>query len=158
MIAAVSAQAGDPSRRRALLVGVLVAYAAGLALVLLQPVPEIAGRVVWHLNDVLVHRLGVPLRFAGAGRVEFALNVLAVVPAGLVLRLLVPRHPWANWVVYGFVGACLVELVQGVGLPARSAQFVDVVANTGGMLAGVLLGSLVLLAERGARPAGGTGH
>ena len=49
-----------------------------------------------------------------------------------------PRHHWANWVVYGFVLSCAVELVQGLVLPPRSAQFEDVVANTLGALVGAL--------------------
>jgi VanZ family protein len=59
-----------------------------------------------------------------------------------------PQVHWANWVAYGFLGSGLVELVQGVILPARSAEFVDVVANT----TGALVGALVALAVRRRRP------
>ena len=78
-----------------------------------------------------------------SGRVEFVLNAAMVAPPVLLASLLVPRHPWANWVVYGFVASCAVELVQGLYLPPRSAEFEDVVANTLGALAGAVVASLI---------------
>jgi VanZ family protein len=46
---------------------------------------------------------------------------------------------WPAWTAYGFVAAVLVETIQGVLLPTRSASFGDVVANTAGMLLGAVL-------------------
>jgi VanZ family protein len=46
-------------------------------------------------------------------------------------------------VVYAFVGSCAVELLQGLYLPPRSAQFVDVVANTLGGLVGAVFAAPV---------------
>jgi glycopeptide antibiotics resistance protein len=43
----------------------------------------------------------------------------------------------------GFAGSLAVELVQALFLDARSAQAIDVVANTSGAMAGALLGDLV---------------
>ncbi len=76
-------------------------------------------------------------------RVEFVLNVLMIVPAAMLVSLVFPRHPWANWVVYGFVAASTVEMLQGALRPLRSAQYVDVVANTLGVLIGVLLAAVL---------------
>ena len=79
-------------------------------------------------------------------------------PVVLLAALTFPRHPWANWVVYGFVVSGAVELLQGFYLSPRSAQFVDVVANTLGALLGAVIA--VPLAKVVARPreAGGPGE
>ena len=54
----------------------------------------------------------------------------------LVLEPLRCGYEWASERMHAFVIAGSVELLQGLLLPARSATFVDVVANTLGGLGG----------------------
>jgi glycopeptide antibiotics resistance protein len=113
----------------------LVAYLACLAVVLVQPVPTIASGVVEEVEELL-RTLGAPSSATAQGRVELVLNAAMCVPVGALAVAAFPRVPWASWVGYGFALASLVELTQAVLLPARSAQAVDVVANTVGVLVG----------------------
>lgn len=133
-----------PRRRTA--VGLLAAYVVLLAVVLLQPVPTIATGVVGGLDQALVN-LGLPAALTEPGRVELVVNAAMFAPVSLLATLVWPRHPWANWVVYGFLGSAGVEVVQALLLSARSAQHVDVVANTLGALTGALLGLLLTRRE-----------
>ncbi len=112
-----------------------LAYVAFLATVLLRPSGAQATGVVAKVAVRLVD-LGVPATLSAPVRVEFMLNAVMFAPLTLLAALILPRHPWANWVVYTFVGSAAVEVVQGLLLPLRSAQFVDVVANTLGGLVG----------------------
>lgn len=115
----------------------LVAYVVFLGAVLTEYNPVIATDVVARFGSWLgLH--GVPTTFTQPARVEFFLNAAMFAPVAFLAALALPRHPWANWVVYGFVLSAGVELLQGLFLPPRSAQFVDVVANTLGALVGAL--------------------
>jgi glycopeptide antibiotics resistance protein len=128
--------------------GLLVGYCVFLAFVLLQTDAGLANWVVSGLSEWL-HGTPAPYQVTSGARVEFVLNVAMFVPVAFLARLVVPGHPWANWVVYGFVASGLVEAVQGALLPLRSAQFVDVVANTGGVLVGsVAAGAFLALLAR----------
>lgn len=73
------------------------------------------------------------------GRVELALNAALFAPLTFLASLALPRHPWGNWVAYAFAGSGAVEVFQAFVLEPRSAQYVDVVANTLGGLIGALL-------------------
>ena len=117
----------------------MAVYVVLLAMVLLQPVPTVASGTVGHVEGWLT-TLGAPAAVTVPGRVEMMLNAAMFAPVTLLASLTWPRVHWANWVVYGFVGSALVEVVQGVLLSARSAEFVDVVANTLGALAGAVVG------------------
>ncbi len=123
------------SRLRPLLVALWLGYVAFLATVLLRPSGAQATGVVMRVAERLV-ALGVPAEISAPVRVEFLLNAAMFAPLTLLAALILPRHPWANWVVYTFVASAAVEVVQGFLLPLRSAQFVDVVANTLGGLVG----------------------
>ena len=118
----------------------LVLYAVALVAVLTEYNPTVAVDVVGRVSDWMVAR-GFPESMSTPERVEFGLNALMFSPAVFLVSIVVPGHPWANWVVYAFVGSGTVELWQGLFLPPRSAQMVDVVANT----LGALLGALVAL-------------
>ncbi len=134
----VSAEDGRVTRHSRLLFGLLLAaYVVFLMAVLFQPSPDVASAVVGRVSDELVD-LGVPESFAALSRVEFMLNAAMFAPLTLLAALTFPRQPWANWVVYAFVASAGVEFAQGLMVPLRSAQFVDVVANTYGALLGVL--------------------
>ena len=117
---------------------VLLAYLGFLTFVLGQSDASLASSVVVRCAEVL-HRLGAPAEVTAGARIEFALNAAMFAPVALLAALTVPGHHWANWVVYGFVASGSVEVVQAIFLPLRSAQYVDVVANTAGMLAGALI-------------------
>lgn len=115
----------------------LVAYGVFLAVVLMEYNPLVATDVVARFGAWLeVH--GAPVTLTQPVRVEFFLNAAMFAPVTFLAALALPRHPWANWVVYGFVLSAGVELCQGLFLPPRSAQFEDVVANTLGALIGAL--------------------
>jgi VanZ family protein len=82
--------------------------------------------------------LGVAPSLATFSRLEVLMNaaiVAAVSPAGLDGAVAGGRA----WAAYRFVAAVLIETIHGLLLPARSASFGDVVANTAGMLAGSVL-------------------
>ena len=116
----------------------LLGYVAFLAAVLFEYHPLVATDVVSRVGSWLVGH-GSPTTLTTPARVEFLLNTAMFTPVALLTAVTLPRHPLANWVVYGFVGSAAVELLQGLVLPARSAQFEDVVANTLGALIGVLV-------------------
>lgn len=120
----------------------LTGYLLFLAFVLSQRDASLAVWVIRQCSRVI--RVLGPDWLALPVRVEFMLNVAMIVPAAFLVVMLFPRHHWANWVVYGFVAAGLVEGFQGLFRPLRSAQFVDVVANTAGVLVGVLVALLAM--------------
>lgn len=123
------------------MVWLLVAYLVALAAVLLQPQPTVASGAVLRLEEGLA-LLGAPERLLAPGRVEAALNALMVVPAAALAALAWRDVAWTAWPTLGFALSCLVETVQGLALPGRSAEAVDVVANTAGVLVGGLAVSL----------------
>jgi hypothetical protein len=118
-----------------LLGAALLCYAAFLAVVLLSPSPVIASTAVTDTVRLVGHT-GLPSALVTRSRTEFGLNALMVAPLVGGCALLWPRWSWRDWTALAFVAAGCVELGQGLFLPARSAQFVDVVANTLGALLG----------------------
>ena len=146
-----------PTSARLVSAVLLLAYLAALAGVLMQYDAAVAITVVTGTEDWLAS-IGAPAAMTASGRVQFVLNAAMIVPPVCLASLLLPRHPWANWVVYGFLASCAVELVQGLYLPPRSAEFADVVANTLGALGGALLARLLIrLLERRAPSIYGSG-
>jgi glycopeptide antibiotics resistance protein len=63
-----------------------------------------------------------------------------------------PRILWQEWAVFGLVGAVAVELLQGLLLPDRSADFSDIVANGTGAVLGAVVGSWLMPAPDIDRP------
>jgi glycopeptide antibiotics resistance protein len=136
------------SRRvRLVYASLLVAYVLFLVWVLGKADPGTAASVVGWVSG-LVDAWGAPAAITERARVEMALNAAMFTPVALLGALTFPDHPWANWVVYGFVGSVAMEVVQALWLPLRSAQYVDIVANTAGMLAGAVLSLLVAEAHK----------
>ena len=128
----------------------LAIYCLGLLFVLFSPSSDRqAAAVVW-LGHVLSH-LGAPDKFVVFSRLEILLNVAIVAPVTFLATFVRPPYSWRDWTAYGFCLACAVELLQGLLLPARHAQFSDVVANTLGALLGALVGAGLFgaLARRG---------
>lgn len=127
-----------PAKRSARLVGLGGSYALLLLWILLWPSGGPATTVATGAWDALL-ALGLPVGLVTAGRVEFMLNALMIVPATALLGVLWTKWTWERWTAYAFVLSGSVELVQALLLPHRSAQFADVVANTLGALAGAVL-------------------
>jgi len=116
----------------------LVLYSAGLLYILLTPSAEVpTTSISWVAQRAA--RLGAPDWLLVPTRFEFVLNVLILIPATALGSVVWPRTNWRDWTAYGFVFAAGVELTQGLLLPARSAQFIDVVANGLGAFAGAVL-------------------
>ncbi|MEP6817650.1 MAG: VanZ family protein, partial [Marmoricola sp.] len=132
-------------RARAVPATLLVGYTLFLAWILLNPSPAVAGETVNHVASLL-QRLGLPAALVAAGRVEFLLNAAMFAPLTMLTTLIWPRRSWTHWVAWAFVLSAAVELSQGLVLPSRSAQFVDVVANTLGALGGAGAMSLAVRA------------
>ena len=87
--------------------------------------------------DVL-HRYGVPLWF-GYNKLEFSANILMFFPVGFLLTLLFPNGFW--WISLLVCPALSmgIEGFQSVALTERFATVNDVIANSVGALAGILL-------------------
>lgn len=124
-----------PSRRGITLA--LVVYGAFLALVLLAPTAGPQSSSVGLVDRIIIH-LGAPANIATGARVEFVCNALILMPVSALGSIRWPRTTWRDWTAYAFVIAGSVELFQGLFLSARSASFVDVVANTLGGLGGAV--------------------
>ncbi|MDO9496300.1 MAG: VanZ family protein [Nocardioides sp.] len=131
---------------RRLVAVVLAGYVAVLLYALLTPSAEVPSSSVGRLAD-LMRSLGAPERILVADRVEFLANVAILVPATALASWLWRSPTWRDWTAYGFVFAGGVEVVQALLLPARSATYVDVVANTLGALGGAALVALARLAH-----------
>lgn len=116
----------------------LVAYALLTAVVLLQPTPTVASGGVARIGDVL-SGLGAPAFVVAPTRVEALVNAGLFMPLVALALLSLPRLSWTAAVTASFAASLGVELVQGLFLPQRSSQPIDVVANTSGALAGALL-------------------
>jgi VanZ family protein len=116
-----------------------------LALVL-APTPSAATTPVEGVHDVL-REAGAPhwLRYEPMWEAFF--NVLLFVPIGVIGAVLLPRWPWWAWLLVGLALSGAIELTQGLFLPRRHGDPVDVVTNT----AGAVLGAWAV--KRRTRPA-----
>lgn len=135
-------------RRTAGLIVVAAIYVIGVGVVVLWPTPVTA-----HF-EALLGRMHGWLPWSDKA-LEFGANVLMFVPAGLLAGLLLPpRRRWLA-VVGGVLVSVLIEFVQGELLPERFASVRDVVANSGGVLVGVVV-AIVLRHRRRRRGPEGT--
>ena len=119
----------------------LAAYALVLLVVLLSPTSTVQSSLVHDLVRVL--HVFLPDRLITFDRAEVALNAVIIAPLSFLGWLAFTRVRWQDWVAYGFLGAMLVELVQGVLLPDRQASFSDIVANATGALLGAVLARIL---------------
>ena len=132
--------------RGPLVLGVAIAYAVVMALLVFAPLG-------WSLNHTTVwlyvfFRSDVPIVPVGIGPDHYGvlLNVLLFVPLGAVLARLTARPWW--WVVLpAAVVSGVIEVVQGRWLD-REASWADVAANTLGALLGAAVVSLLARARR----------
>jgi glycopeptide antibiotics resistance protein len=122
----------SPARARAVVLTALVSYVLALAFIAFWPthVDEGAGP--------LLHAITRRFPWATYARIEFSANIALFAPLGLLLTLLVRRWWWV--IVAGAVGSTLIELCQGLFLSGRTASVWDVIANTLGTIAGVVIG------------------
>ena len=115
----------------------LVGYVGAVGWVLLQPRPTVAVASVGEFSDLLA-RLGVDA--ARSDWIpEFVVNALVFVPVPVLGVLALRGTTGAGWAVACYLGSVGVEGVQALALPERSAQFVDIVANTLGAVVGCLV-------------------
>ncbi|MDN4162471.1 VanZ family protein [Nocardioides abyssi] len=117
----------------------LSGYLLFLAWGFFAPVPDApSGLVAWMSSTG--DALGLPAALTEGSRMEFVANVLIVAPVPVLAAWsevpLVRAWSWRDWTSVMFVGSATVELVQAFLLPARSATYVDIVANTAGGLLG----------------------
>jgi glycopeptide antibiotics resistance protein len=134
----------EATRGRRLLALALAVYLVVLLFALLTPSAATPASSIAWVADVL-ESMGAPELILIPDRVEFLCNVAILVPATALGSLLWRAASWRDWTAYGFVFAGAIEVVQGLLLPARSATYVDVVANTLGALVGALLVAAVTL-------------
>lgn len=113
-------------------------YVLAVTVVLLTADPSLSTDVI-DRTERLLDEQGAPAWVTWGERVQLMLNALMFAPITALASIAMPRYPWGNWVAYAFVGSGLVEVVQAFVLAPRSAQYVDVVANTLGGLIGALL-------------------
>jgi len=131
----------------------LIPYTVAVLLITWLPAEE-AGRVTG-IVAVLAHLLtawGIPF-VAAYAVLEFLANVALFAPLGVLLILGWRRiPPWAA-VAIGCAGSVVIELVQ-LAIPSRYSTLSDVIANTLGTAAGVLVArATIALADRRRRRA-----
>lgn len=117
-------------------------WLVAVAIIVFQPRPAIATGTVHDLSAGLI-ALGFPVVIADPAHMEAILNAGMFLPAAALALLSWPRLRWADVVVVGFVASLSVEVVQYFFLSARTAETLDIVANTSGSLAGALIGEFV---------------
>lgn len=115
----------------------LALYLLLAGIVLLATHSTVATAVIAHTTAWL-NAHDAPGWLTYGDRVQLALNAALFAPLTFLASLTLPRHPWGNWVAYAFAGSGAVEVIQAFVLEPRSAQYVDVVANTLGGLIGAL--------------------
>ena len=126
----------QPTRRLA--TWALAVYAIAMLFIVFQPLPILATGWVTVGHDLLM-RVGAP-PWTTAGVVEWIWNVAMFVPLTLLGTFVAPRVNVPQWVSAGFLTCLLIEVVQLLVLPDRSASLVDISANTLGAFVGALLG------------------
>jgi glycopeptide antibiotics resistance protein len=126
------------------LAGVLLAiYLLVVAFIVFLPTAGIASGSVHRMWAVL-HAAGAPTWVTPSG-VEFLTNVLLFIPLSFLGHTFRPHWAWGRWLLTGLAGTLVIEAVQMVLLPGRSAALIDVVANTLGAVLGY---AVVVLATR----------
>ena len=112
----------------------MVVYLAVLAWIVFLPTADVASGSV-HVIAALLQAAGFPPQITPT-TVEFATNVLLFMPASFLGRSFRPGWGWKQWFAVGLAGTLFIEVVQHLLLPDRSAQLMDVVANTLGAVLG----------------------
>lgn len=127
-------------RNHASVVGVTVAYALVLALIAWWPrhVDAGLGIVDWPVTRWLADLFGTdPRRINEVAQI--AANVVLFVPLGALVARVLPDRGLVAAVIAGGLMSGLIEVVQSIALPDRTASWGDVAANTAGAVAGALV-------------------
>ncbi len=132
------AAGAPPALRSRVLLGLAVVLAIGLALAVFTPTSGFQGGSVIAVHRAL-REAGAPPWAASTALWERLLNVLLVVPAGLLGGLVRPGWSLVRWGLLGLAASLVVEVVQGTLLPGRDASFSDVAMNGTGMVVGAVL-------------------
>lgn len=116
---------------------ILGVYVLALGVIALSPVSPIRGLDLSQQLDSL------GLGWVTYTQLESFANVMLFVPFGLLIALLVPTSWW--WlVVLGLITvAGGIELGQALFLPGRVPSLDDVIANSTGGVAGVLIAAVI---------------
>lgn len=120
----------------------LAVYALALLVALLSPTSTVQSSLV--LDLVKVVDLVLPDTWVTFDRAEVVMNAAIIAPLTFLGALTFPRTRWQDWTAYGFLGAVVVELVQGLFLPARVASWSDIVANGLGSVLGAVLATILM--------------
>jgi glycopeptide antibiotics resistance protein len=112
----------------------MAAYLVVVAFIVWWPTPDHAIDSVSAIRSVLL-TLGAPDWLTPLS-IEFVTNVLLFVPLSVLGHTFRPHWRWGRWTLAGLAGTLLIETVQLLFLPSRSAALVDVVANTLGAVVG----------------------
>lgn len=112
----------------------MAVYLVVVAFIVWWPSAEVATGSVSGIWSV-AQEAGAPT-WLSPTTVEFVTNVLLFVPLSLIGNTFRPHWRWGGWLLTGLAGTLLIETVQGLFLPGRSAQTIDVVANTLGAVVG----------------------
>ena len=114
-----------------------VGYLLVVAWIVFWPSAEIAESSVAFLEAAL-RRLGAPA-WVSTGVVEFGTNVLLFVPLSFLGTWLRPRWGVLRWSMVGLLASVGIELAQLLLLNDRSAEAIDLLANTLGATCGAVL-------------------
>jgi glycopeptide antibiotics resistance protein len=112
----------------------MAAYLVAVALIVWWPTADHAIGSVSAIRSALL-AVGAPGWITPLS-IEFVTNVLLFVPLSVIGHTFRPRWRWGRWALAGLAGTLLIETVQLLFIPGRSAALVDVVANTIGAVVG----------------------
>jgi glycopeptide antibiotics resistance protein len=121
---------------------ILVVYSVVLAAIAFWPTPVDSGaggflKLIEKIVPLLTYH-----------RLEFGANILMFVPLGVLLALILPRRRYLVLPIAVTVTA-VIESTQAVALDLRTPSVLDIIANTIGACAGLLVVELVEAARRG---------
>jgi hypothetical protein len=125
-------------RRHPVLSLLTVAYGGALLIVELMPTVDGAG-----VSPVLARVVDLARRADGGWPtpdvVGSAVGVLLFLPLGALVLVVSGRRRWLSVVALGLVASCWIELAQGIWLDTRFSDPHDIVCNTLGTAAGVVV-------------------
>jgi hypothetical protein len=109
------------------------------------------GRFVFTTVSALYFGSLVGLAFvpgSASNRVFWLWPLLAFVPVGILLLLLVGRRRWWAAIGFGVLGAAWIEAAQSVWMPVGYAEAVDVFWAGAGVVTGVMIALAVTGPQR----------
>jgi glycopeptide antibiotics resistance protein len=111
-------------------------YLLIVALIVFWPTADVASGSVAGIWSLLS---ACGLGWISPTAIEFLTNVLLFVPLSFLGHRFRPYWRWRQWLLAGLAATLVVELLQMIFLSGRSAQVIDLVANTLGALVGYWL-------------------